>query len=66
MSKVLAHAESERVSEARFILDQLAGLAGIIDQMREERHRDPEHRAALREMEQSFELLLARLRRVER
>ena len=66
MSKVLEHAGSERVSEARFILDQLAGLAGIIDQMRAQPHRDPEHRAALREMEHSFELLLARLARVER
>ena len=54
------------VDEPRFIRQQMAGLAGIIDEMKAHRHLDEEHRAALRDMEHSYALLEERLRRAER
>jgi len=57
---------SEPASEARFIRQQMAGLAGIIDRMRSDRGLDAERLAALRDMEESYKLLEARLADVER
>ena len=53
--------DSDPATDARFILEQMAGLAGLIDQIRTHRHLDPEQLGALRELEQSYELLQERL-----
>jgi hypothetical protein len=66
MLDVPERAERETASDAHFIRQQMAGLAGIIDRMRAERGLDPERLAALREIEESYELLEARLAGVVR
>lgn len=55
-------AQSDRDEEAHFMKQQMAGLAGIIDEMTVHRHIDEEHLAALHDMGNSYRLLERRLR----